>query len=302
MAVRGFHRKNADTAVMLETVGATFLTGFGRATEAGEPGVVASSLDGIEPRYRGFAYEGAVMAFGVLDALLPGRNRVAGFLAGAGAPHVYMAYVGMGWAMARTPRIRRSAVTRAATDPLLRWLVLDGYGFHEAYFHTARVVHARRRPVAGRHPYASHAIDQGIGRALWFAGGAEVAMVAGLVEGFPADRQEDLWSGVGLAAGYAGGADEDELSLLPIRAGRHAAYLSQGCAFAAQARRRAGLLVPHTELAATILCGMTADRAADVTDRCIPGPATGPDETRYADWRRRIAVELSGGRIRPPAT
>jgi hypothetical protein len=300
LAVRGFHRKDGRTAARLETVGATFLTGFGRAAEVGRPEALGATLEEIEPEYRGFAYEGAAMAFGVLDALLSGR-RTAGYLAGPGAPHLYMAYVGMGWALARTPRPRRAAATRAATDPLLRWLVLDGYGFHQAYFHTGRTVNAARRPDAGRHPYAGHAVDQGIGRALWFVGGADPEVVAGLVTGFPAERHEDLWSGIGLAAAYAGGADEDELRLLLDRAGQHTAYVGQGCAFAAQARRRAGLIVPPTELAARILCGLSAAEAADVTDACIPA-ADEPGETRYALWRRRVADRVSGERITPPAS
>jgi hypothetical protein len=302
MAVRGFHRKDAPTAAMLETVGATFLTGFGRAAEVADPGRLTTSLDAVEARFRGFAYEGAAMAFGVLDALLPFGRRAAGFVDGPGAAHVYMSYVGMGWAMARTPRVRWPAVTRAATDPLLRWLVFDGYGFHEAYFRTGSVVHAAQRPRGGRHPYAGRAIDQGIGRALWFVGGADPDVVADLVDAFAEDRHEDLWSGVGLAAAYAGGAGDGELRLLVNRAGRHAAYLAQGCAFAAQARRRAGIIVPHTELATRVLCGVPATEAADVTDRCIP-TVDEPGHVRYDLWRRRIAAEFSGERIiRPSAS
>jgi hypothetical protein len=300
LAVRGFHRKDAPTTARLERVGATFLTGFGSAAEAGRPEALGATLEEVEPEYRGFAYEGAAMAFAVLDALLTGR-RTARYLAGPGAPHLYMAYVGMGWALARTPRLRRAAATRAATDPLLRWLALDGYGFHEAYFRTDRTVHDGRRPDAGRHPYAGHAVDQGIGRALWFVGGADPEVVAGLVTGFPAERHEDLWSGIGLAAAYAGGAGEDELRLLLDRAGRHAAYVGQGCAFAAQARRRAGLIVPPTDLAARVLCGWSATEAADVTDACVPA-ADQPDGTRYALWRHRIAARVSGARVIPPAS
>ena len=59
-----------------------------------------------------------------------------------GDEHVYMAYVGVGWAMARLPRVLWSRLY--APDPLLRWLVLDGYGFHQAYFRTDTV----RAPAA----------------------------------------------------------------------------------------------------------------------------------------------------------
>ncbi len=44
------------------------------------------------------------MACSVLDAL-PGSKgqRLSGLLAGRGGAHPYMAYVGIGWAMARLP-------------------------------------------------------------------------------------------------------------------------------------------------------------------------------------------------------
>lgn len=138
--VRGFHRKNPAAVELLETVGESFLTGYAAAAEARTPAEAEPALEAVRPQFRGFAYEGAAMALAVLDALPGGRSdRVQTFLAGRGADHVYMAYVGVGWAMARVPRFRWSKLY--APDPLLRWLALDGYGFHQAYFRTRRYVH-----------------------------------------------------------------------------------------------------------------------------------------------------------------
>ncbi len=188
------------------------------------------------------------MAFAVLDALpFGGAGRVSRFIAGEGDKHIYMAYVGMGWAMARVPRFRWNVI--AALDPLLRWLALDGYGFHQAYFHTSRYVHEMYQDVAFPWPadgprwYINRAVDQGIGRAMWFVGGTDADRVATMVEKFPEHRRPDLYSGAGLAATYAGGADEEEMRLFWRRAGEHRPQLAQGSAFAASARVRAGLVV-----------------------------------------------------------
>ncbi|MFF4378212.1 DUF1702 family protein [Kitasatospora sp. NPDC001547] len=294
LETRGFHRKSPAAQEILETVGARFLEGYAHAVEARNPAEAEHPLEEIPVRFRGFAYEGAGMGFAMLDGLrLTGRDSVARFLAGRGADHVYMVYVGIGWAMARLPRFRWPDID--ALDPLLRWLVLDGYGFHQAYFRTDRYVHQQYRDPAfpwpaHDHPsYAGRAIDQGIGRALWFVGGTDADLVATMIEKFPESRWSDLYGGAGLAATYAGGVGEAELCAFRERAGVHRAMVAQGSAFAAEARIRAGLLVPHTELATRVFCGMSSAQAAAVTQEVRPaGPVPGALPA-YEVWRQAIA-------------
>nr|AFV52142.1 hypothetical protein [Streptoalloteichus sp. ATCC 53650] len=296
--VRGFHRKDEPSTELLEKVGRIFLAGFGHAAEARTPAAAEIPLQRIEPRFRGFAYEGAAMGFAVRDGLPFGRrDHTTRFLAGEHASHqLYIAYCGIGWAMARLPRFRWP--NAEAFDPLVRWLVLDGYGFHQAYFHTRRYVHDQYRdprfpwPSAALSDYANRVIDQGIGRALWFVCGTDAARVADTIDSFPESRRADLYAGTGLAATYAGGADTAELRGLRERAGRWRGQLAQGSAFAAEARVRAGLVVPHVEQATAALCGTTPEVAATVTQEAIPTePVTG-ELPAYEAWRQRIAAEL----------
>ncbi|HUZ23246.1 MAG TPA: DUF1702 family protein [Streptosporangiaceae bacterium] len=300
--VRGFHVKNPGAQDLLETIGRTFLQGYACATEAGSATAAQPRLDQIPVRFRGFAYEGAAMGFAVMDGLPGGRRRLDGLVSGPGSDHIYMVYVGMGWAMARLPRFRWSTIS--APDPLLRWLVLDGYGFHQAYFRTDRYVRQQFQdpsfpwPADGPSWYAQHAIDQGVGRALWFVCGTDTDLVATTIDGFPEHRRADLYSGVGLAATYAGGAEEEELRNLRERAGDYRAPVAQGCAFGAEARLRAGLVVPHVELATRVLCGMTPAQAADVCARKLAERAGGPARDgrglvpAYEIWRQSVAEEL----------
>jgi hypothetical protein len=293
--VRGFHVKSPAARERLETVGRSFLTGYAHAAEAKSPTDVEPQLEAIPVNFRGFAYEGAGMAFAVRDGLpVGGRDHVAGFLAGRADRHVYMVYVGVGWAMARIPRFRWS--TLHAPDPLLRWLVLDGYGFHQAYFHTARYVTERfqrdRFPWPGSGPawYANRVIDQGIGRATWFVCGTDPQRVVQTFARFPEHRRADLYSGAGLAATYAGGVEEAELVWFREAAGVYAADIAQGAAFAAGARIRADLLQPHNELACAVLCDMGAAEASKVTDEArIDLDETAADGVpAYEVWRRRV--------------
>ncbi|MEV0899200.1 DUF1702 family protein [Actinoplanes sp. NPDC049802] len=297
VAVRKFHVKSPDAVERLETVGRSFLAGYGAAAATGRPDDVAAALADLSDTYRGFAFEGAGMAMGVLDGLPFGHtHHVRDFLAGPGAAHIYMVYVGVGWAMARLPRFRWS--TLYAPDPLLRWLVLDGYGFHQAYFHTRRYVHEHYReerfpwPAGGPAGHAAQVIDQGIGRATWFVGGADPERVAALLDAFPASRRADLYSGAGLAATYAGGVTRAELERFAELAGPDRGAVAQGAAFAAQARLRAGLVVPHNELATEVLCGTDVVTAAAATDRAREN-LTDTDIPAYTVWRRRIAAAFA---------
>jgi hypothetical protein len=295
--VRGFHEKDAASRELLERVGHTFLAGFSYAAEARTTADSETRLEQLPTRFRGFGYEGAAMGFAIRDALPFGRrDNVERFLAGRGQAHVYMVYVGVGWAMARLPRMRWPRI--APTDPVLRWLALDGYGFHQAYFRTRRYVHERYRhdrfpwPADGPRWYASRVIDQGVGRAMWFVCGTDPALLVKTISTFSPHRWPDLYAGAGLAATYAGGADETELRALWDAAGDCRPQLAQGAAFAAAARLRAGLVVPHNELAARVFCGLSAAEAAQLSERNRPdGPVRG-DEPAYEVWRRRIANEF----------
>ncbi|MCE7079500.1 DUF1702 family protein [Streptomyces sp. ST2-7A] len=293
---RGFHRKDAVTQQNLETVGRMFLSGFSTALAASSCEEAEEDLEKIPPAYRGFAYEGAGMGATIHDALPGHRGRLAGLLAGRGRRHVYMVHVGIGWAMARLPKPLWPDVRR--TDPLLRWLILDGYGFHQAYFHTDRYVRRPHEPLrfswrGGPDDYAARVIDQGIGRALWFVGGACPDRVAELVASFPEHRRADLYAGTGLAATYAGSVTEHELRALLAHAGVHRHHLAQGAAFAAEARLLAGIEVPHTGRATSVLCGMGAAEAARICSERRPVDVDRCDEPAYEEWRREIAAAIA---------
>lgn len=298
---RGFHKKDAAAQERLETIGRQFLRGYAHAVEARDTAQAAGWLEEIPAQFRGFAYEGAGMGYAMLDGLpFGGTAHVTDFIAGEGAHHDYIIYVGAGWAMARLPKFRWPDAH--AFDPVLRWLVLDGYGFHQAYFHTGKYVRRQYQDPAFPWPgdansaYALRVIDQGIGRALWFVCGTDADLVARTIAEFPECRHGDLYAGVGLASTYACGVGEAELRRLAEHAGPHLPQLAQGSAFAAEARVKADLLIPETELATRVLCGLSAAEAAQITRDVYPADEPGAAEPAFEGWRRRIAEEVSNHR------
>src|SRR5215213_2987648 len=194
-ARRGFRLANARARDRLELAGRMFLTGYHEALgEVGPSEKLVSRLNVVEPEFRGFAFEGAAMGLTLLDQLsLRRRDRLQALLEGAGAPHAYMIHVGAGWAFARLQRNVERASERM--DPLLRWLAVDGYGFHEGYFRWRRYLGRRANP-ARLSGYGRRVFDQGFGRSLWFVDGAEVDRVSTTIAALPPTRHADLWSGV----------------------------------------------------------------------------------------------------------
>jgi hypothetical protein len=300
---RRFRCDRAEVRERLEGVGRAFVFGYHSALETGRVERLAARLDSSPREMRGFAYEGAAMGLTVLDALTPWRrDRLAAFIAGPAAPHTYLAHVGAGWALARLPL--RPARLLARLDPRAGWLALDGYGFHQGYFQWPRAVGAHEVPRRLR-GYARRAFDQGLGRSLWFVEGTSTRRIAAVIATFPAARQPDLWSGVGLACAYAGGAERGEIEELREAAGAAAAELALGAAFAAEARVLGGNLAPHTELACAVLCGCSAAQASALTREAQP--ETRPDaqghpqegltntaqDPPYEVWRRRLRARFA---------
>lgn len=248
-------------------------------------------LEAYDRELRGFAYEGAGVGFAALDSLAPWRARTREFVAGPGADWAFAVYLGAGMGLARLRR-DPDGFRERLRDPVLGWVVLDGYGFHEGFFAHRRTVRERHVParITG---YGRRVFDHGLGRSIWFTTGADVASVVATIDTFDTARHADLWSGVGMACGYTGGVARPVLDELRIAAGPRLADLAVGVAVAAKMRHQVGNPVGHNDDACAVLCGRTSTEAADVANAARHGlPAEGA-EPAYEVWRRRIRERLT---------
>jgi hypothetical protein len=293
---RGFPAAPPAATQRLEAIPQAVICGFEWGVETRSLWELERRLALVAPEQAGFAYEGATMAWTVLDAMRGGTGRQVGqLLDGPGGRHVFLAYIGIGFAMARLPRpLWRKVLPTLSSPyhPTMSWLAVDGYGFDRAYFDTRRWV--GRQHVPKPYPwqdspgYFPRAIDQGVGRALWFIHGAQPAEVTAAVGRFAPHRHADLWSGVGLAATFAGGADRPGLAALREAAGPHEAELALGMVFAVKARTYAGHVPDHTGPAAAELGGLSVDAAADLADGTATHDGGTADEPAYELWRQKI--------------
>ncbi|MGJ9423304.1 DUF1702 family protein [Aeromicrobium sp. CF3.5] len=295
---RGFHLWESGPSIV-EPVGRSFLSGYRAGLRAASVRGAVAAIQVLPVQWRGFAMEGLGMAAGVRDAFGPSGRRFADLLVLSGERHAYMLYVGLGWSLARVPGAAWPKLERF--DPLVAPLILDGFAFHQTFFRTEKVLEQRTVPFPLERRWPGSVEDgeqqlaQGVGRALWFVAGGSPAVAAELIDRFDQQVRSSLWAGMGLAAAYAGGRDAAALRQLQDLAGEDRVWLAQGASFAVDARLRAGTEVPHTEVAAQVLCGGGADEVSVVTRESRPDPVrtdTG-DWSGYEHWRRAIAARLA---------
>jgi hypothetical protein len=287
---RGFRCNSKAFRDRIEQIGSAFLGGYHAALDV-PSAKVADSLEQGPLELHGFSYEGAAMGLALFDLIAPwNRRRVRAFLEGTGDRHAYMIHVGAGWLLGRLPL--NPDKFRRRFDPLLGWLLIDGYGFHEGFFNWSDYDRGQPQPerLTG---YSRRVFDQGLGRSLWFVNGAQPSLIAESIQAFASERQPDMWSGAGLACGYAGGLqDEAALHALVTAAGQHRPQLAQGAAFAAKARERAGNITDDTRRACRILCGMKAEEAAAITDAALENLPANAAEPSFEIWRQRIQQQF----------
>ncbi len=294
---RGFDVAPTPQTAALEAIPQSVVCGFEWGIGARDLWEVERRVSLVEPALRGFAWEGVTMAFTIRDVMPGGRSdRARELLMGPGQPHIFLTYIGIGFAMSKLPRPLWKKVLPDLSGtpyyPTMSWLAVDGYGFDKAYFDTHRWVGRQKRdtpyPWDGWPSYFERAFDQGVGRALWFIHGGNAPAVVAAVNAFASDRRADLWSGVGLAATFAGGCDTTGLALLRRESGPCAGDLAQGAIFAAKARVFSGSEPSHSELAIGALADLTLAKAAILADDVAVGGLESDRVPKYEVWRTKI--------------
>jgi len=240
---------------------------------------------------RSYAYEGAAMGLTGLDCMLPWKKRLRAYMAGPGAPHIYMVHIGAGEALALLRR-KPEPFIAALEDRVICWLVMDGYGFHKGFFLPGRYIDGQEVPTY-LSSYARRIFDQGLGRSVWFLAGSNVERIAATIATFPASRQADMWVGIGVACTYVGGVDRATVESLRQAAGLYQAQVAMGAAFVAKGRQLAGNPVPHTDLVCEVFWELTAEQAASKTTVAFQNLPTDGPEPAFEILQQRLLAEFA---------
>jgi enediyne biosynthesis protein E3 len=235
----------------------------------------------VDEKLQGFSFEGASMAFVILDFLNPWKNFFNKFLK-EGNKHEYMLYVGAGWAVARLP-LKRFVISKLNKENILHSLVFDGIGFHQGYFYWKDSIFKKQMPkYLKKEDHNSY--FQGLGRSMWFVFGGNSKKILEAINIFDENFKGDLWSGIGLASTYAGGR-QDSIKDLKKLSGKYFPDLCQGSSFAAKARHRAGNITLHNRYVCSIYSEMSIEDLAKITDDTL---LSLDEPKKYSLWRKKI--------------
>jgi len=273
----------------------TFTDGYNIALEFGLSQTLIAKLQAFSLDLRGFVYEGAGMGLAMIDYTTPGKQyRLQSFI-DDNPNYASLAHIGAGVAIAVLGRDIEKSLSKMA--PIERWWAIDGFGFYYGLFKWKRHIEKQIFPKQLTH-YARRAFNQGLGRSIWFIFGGDVKRIFEKIQFFPESRHADLWSGIGLASTYTSGVGEETLRNLKTASGAYASYLAIGSAFAANARYLANNILNHTNVASSILCGMSAEETAKMTIEVEEGLSIDTNEKVFVEkpiyetYRERIRTQL----------
>ena len=287
LARRDFKLPDGPASERLRQMEQIFTIGLLCSVQQQDPSAIDATEYGIAPEDTCVFYEGAAMGLTILDLLTPWKkDRWQTLLEGNGAPHKFVMHVGMGMGIARLNQ--RIGNRLQKLDPLLRWLVIDGYGFHHGYCNSKQFV--RKQARAGgrvRCSFSSRVFDQGLGRAIWFVEAGCPQNIAKAIKKFSSNRQPDLWIGIGVAASHAG-ADPTTLKELKSISGKYFEYLAQGTAFGAAVRHDTGVVPAHTSDACMELLNSTPELAHSLVLVQSHQLAISARDQHYDRWQRHI--------------
>lgn len=281
--LRGVRPIPPELAQRFRQIQYAFSQGYQAAITTDELETIVFKMNIIEAEYRGFAYEGVGCALAQRDILKPSQQSIVEiFINSHEAIYQNYVYVGVGLMLGRQRLPLKPYLE--LLNPAKIWLVIDGYGFQYGMTHWQDSLEKQAilEELSG---YACRVFDQGMGRSIWFLDGADVIRISKTIGAFPPERQVDLWSGLGYACCFAGGADQATLEALGAAAGSYKSILAQSVALATKSRQQLGHSSIYAERACEVLCGMGVKEASDSVDTIVERAPNNGAITDQEDWQ-----------------
>ena len=251
-----------------------------------------AELESADIEFRSIAYESASMSI-ALDDLKQGEQLTnwLQFLNEAAPAHDTQVHVGLGWAFAQT--LKNPIAYLPELNPMMRYRVLDGYGYYEGIFRRRRSI-INHLKLQVEDTVASGALDQGIGRSIWYLNKGIIDDAKTMIEDFAAERHKDLWRGLGIAIAYVGGCDEQTLQEIFSKSDSYKTQLATGAVMALVSRDAAKYISADTELACKIFCNKPAEQILELNYSIKSKLDLNADDA-YAKWISELERHCEDG-------
>lgn len=249
--------------------------------------VLFGQLNATDAEFRSIAFEAAAMNAALKDLEHDGELSLWLHLATSAeaVPHLTQIHVGLGWALAQQQV--DPSLYLPHLNPLMRYRVLDGYGYYEGMFRRRKSIVNKQVPefLSGS---TLSAYYQGLGRCMWYLNNGHVDATVNMLQSMDNDHQEDLWRGLGIAITYVGGADGPLLNDILTKADTHKAQLLTGAVMVAISRTTACNVVNDTELVCQTWLKQSVNQ---IVTQYKPGNNTA--ENAYDKWLMEIEMSIS---------
>jgi len=217
---------------------------------------VIDVLETEPPEYRSVAYESASYEI-ALEELKSHHQleRWKEFRELSAKQHTFHMDIGLGWAFAKTGLDPQPHLLKL--QPLVKLMVYDGLGYYYGLFKGRSTLKNKKIPEIEYD--GAHGFDQGLGRRLWYMAKGDAYAVNELVDKFPAARHSDFFRGIGIACGYVGGNEKDNLEYLFRISGEYKKQLQLGFVLAAISRIASETISENSNMACRVICNKTIE-------------------------------------------
>lgn len=219
---------------------------------------ITDYLNSFDVEFRSIAYEASAMNLALRDVKRDGKLvQWLQFLMAIGAQHAIQIHVGLGWALAQEQL--NPATYLNELQPMLRYRVLDGYGYYEGIFRRRKSI-INQQAIEIEDTTALSAYYQGLGRSVWYISKGDIDVAKSMIDTFPPNHQNDLWRGLGIAITYVGGCSEDYLQVIFEKGSTFQIDLATGAAMTLISREKANSITTDAILTCKVFCNKNADQ------------------------------------------
>jgi hypothetical protein len=189
----------------MEEIRQTFLQARSVTASAESVAGLLEALGKTNAPYRPVAHEGAAMELALKDfSTNSDLSLWNSFLTKSETYLISHAHIGLGWAVAHQ-EISPSPVL-VNMRSMMKFYFFDGWGYYDGTFKQRHAIRNKKMPEALDQKHL-HAYDQGIGRSIWYSCLGKIDRVKEVISSFTAERQKDLWRGIGIGCSFVGRCD-----------------------------------------------------------------------------------------------